>query len=286
LVFHRTQTFRHFASVSRESEFRNKVVVNDPMAESDDDDELARNFADNETNKSIDALFIVAQHDGCKWADECGRVKDLCRATRAETGLWSALSRVHYGPWKRTLLMYEADHGRLERVQWLLARGAPVDAGDHFGTTALNKAISIGHSDIVRALIEAGADVDILDDEGESLETRASPLYEACFSGHVHIVRALIEAGADVDIGQGCESPLWCASAEGHIDIVRELIAAGAEVNLTTANDRTALDAAIHFSHESTINALIEAGATTASWDDESLHIHCDQQRGGWECDW
>ena len=51
----------------------------------DCDDELARNFADNETNKSIDAFFIAAQHDGCKWADECRRVKDLCRATRAET---------------------------------------------------------------------------------------------------------------------------------------------------------------------------------------------------------
>ena len=90
----------------------------------DDDDARDRRFADNEGNRAIDALFIVAQHDGCKWADECRFVNDLCRATRVETGLWSAMSRVHYGPKKRTLLMYEARHGRLERAKWLIARGA------------------------------------------------------------------------------------------------------------------------------------------------------------------
>ena len=75
---------------------------------------------------------------------------DLCRATRAETGLWSALSRVHYGRRKRTLLMYEALHGRLERVRWLLARGAPRNARDHNGRTALYWASVLGHTDIVR----------------------------------------------------------------------------------------------------------------------------------------
>ena len=47
-----------------------------------DDDARADRFADNEDNKAIDTLFIVAQHDGFKWADECRYVKDLCRATR------------------------------------------------------------------------------------------------------------------------------------------------------------------------------------------------------------
>ena len=70
-----------------------------------DDDELALLFADNESNKAIDALFIVVQHDGCKWAHECRFVKDLCKATRAETGLWSAMARVRYGRKKHTLLM-------------------------------------------------------------------------------------------------------------------------------------------------------------------------------------
>ena len=121
-----------------------------------DDDELARLFTDNESNKAIDALFIVAQHDGCKWAHECRFVKDLCKATRAETGLWSAMARVGYGRKKRTLLMWEAHQGCLDRVQWLLARGAPRDARDYLGRTALLWASLNGRSDIVRALRDAG----------------------------------------------------------------------------------------------------------------------------------
>ena len=128
------------------------------MADDDDrdDDELARLFADNESNIAIDALFIVAQHDGCRWAHECRFVKDLCRATRAETGLWSAMARVSYGRMKRTLLMFEAQQGRLDRVQWLLARGAPRDARNISGATALSWASVKGHTDIVRALRDAG----------------------------------------------------------------------------------------------------------------------------------
>jgi hypothetical protein len=40
------------------------------------------------------------------------------------------MARVSYGATKRTLLMYESHRGRLGRVQWLLARGAPRDARD------------------------------------------------------------------------------------------------------------------------------------------------------------
>jgi hypothetical protein len=108
---------------------------NSLMDNASDDDELAQLFAANESNIAIDALFIVAQHDGCKWADACRHVKDLCRATRAETGLWSALARVHYCEFHRALLMWEAQRGCLDRVQWLLARGAPRDACDDDGLT-------------------------------------------------------------------------------------------------------------------------------------------------------
>ena len=153
------------------------------------DDVLAQHFADNESNKAIDALFIVAQHDGCKWAHECRYVKDLCRATRAETGLWSAMARVGYGLKKRTLLMFEARRGRLDRVQWLLARGAPRDARNFSGKTALLWASENGRTDIVRALIAAGAGVNIADVSGET------PLHYASENGHTEIVRALRDAG-------------------------------------------------------------------------------------------
>ena len=194
----------------------------------DDDDKLAQRFADNESNKAIDALFIVAQHDGCKWAHECRFVKDLCRATRVETGLWSAMARVHYGltnygQEKRTLLMYEAQRGRLDRVQWLLARGAPRDARDNWGRTALIWASDNGHTDIVRALVAGRADVNIATINGWT------PLHYASAPGHTDIVRALIAGGAGVNIANNDGwTPLRYASANGHTDTVLALRDAGA----------------------------------------------------------
>jgi hypothetical protein len=116
--------FQGFTSVTLMDNDNNDIV----------DDRLARLFADNEGNKAIDALFIVAQHDGGKWADECRLVKDLCCATRVETGLWSSMARVGYGWRKRTLLMWEAYSGRLDRVQcngfWrMVCRGMRVILG-------------------------------------------------------------------------------------------------------------------------------------------------------------
>ena len=46
---------------------------------------------------------------------------------------------------------------------------------------------------MVRALIEAGADVNKAKDDG------VTPLYIATCNGHEAVVRALIEAGADVN---------------------------------------------------------------------------------------
>ena len=180
-------------------------------------------YKSNESNKSIDALFIVAQHDGCKWAHECRFVKDLCRATRAENGLWSAMARVGYGARKRTLLMFEAHHGRLDRVRWLLARGAPRDARDFWDRTALSFASMSGHTDTVCALIVAGAGVNISDHGGRT------PLVRASDRGHTEIVRALIAAGADVNIADHSGwTPLHRAITRGQTDIVRALRDAGA----------------------------------------------------------
>ncbi len=241
-----------------------------------DDDARADRFADNEDNTAIDTLFIVAQHDGFKWAHECRFVKDLCRATRAENGLWSAMTRVHYGKRKRTLLMFEAYHGRLERVRWLLARGAPRDAAcDRFGQTALHVACLRGHIDIVRELIAADAGVNIRDLRGWT------PLHSASIRGLADIVRVLIAGGADINIvnidtvralleavaavditdNDGL-TPLYYACYNGQADIVLALIAAGADVNLADERGRTLLDVAMHFSHESIVNTLIEAGAS------------------------
>ena len=55
----------------------------------------------------------------------------------------------------------------------------------------------------------------------------------AAGGGHTEVVQALIAAGADVnarDYGGG--TALMDAAGEGHVEIVRDLIAAGADVEV------------------------------------------------------
>ena len=215
------------------------------------------NHEKNVQNKAIDALFILAQHDGSKWAEEFRRIKDLCRATRAETGLWSAMARIHFGPKRRTLLMWEAQRGRLDRVQWLLARAAPRDASDADGRTAAFFASGEGRIASLLSLIASGADVDIATNDGWT------PLFIACQRGHTDIVHALIAAHAGVDIARNDgTTPLFVASENGHTDIVHALIAAHADVDIAMNDGATPLRIARVEGHTDIVNALIAAGAT------------------------
>ena len=50
-----------------------------------------------------------------------------------------------------------------------------------------------GHLEVVRLLIEAGADKDKANDDG------TTPLYVASINGHLEVVRLLVEKGADKD---------------------------------------------------------------------------------------
>ncbi len=80
-------------------------------------------------------------------------------------------------------------------------------------------------------------------------------------SGHTDIVRALIAAGAGVNIeDQVGTTPLHWASYHGHTDIVRALIAAEAGVNIAHRGGRTLLQVSIQLKRIDIIFALREAG--------------------------
>ena len=80
--------------------------------------------------------------------------------------------------------------------------------------------------EMVKELIQAGADIEGRDKDGET------PLIWASSYGHLEIVQELIQAGADVNAkdNDACTPLIW-ASSRGHLAVVQELIKSGANVN-------------------------------------------------------
>jgi ankyrin repeat protein len=95
-----------------------------------------------------------------------------------------------------TALIPAADRGHVEIVQELLAHSqVDIDHVNNLGWTALLEAIILGdggprHTQIVRLLVDAGADVNLAD------SARVTPLAHARSRGYAEIVSILEQAGA------------------------------------------------------------------------------------------
>lgn len=88
-----------------------------------------------------------------------------------------------------------ARQGRTEQLAAYVDAGAPANLTDPSGNTLLMLAAYHGHARLVRELARRGADVDRLNDRGQS------PLAGAVFKGEQDVIDALVEAGADPDAG-------------------------------------------------------------------------------------
>lgn len=111
------------------------------------------------------------------------------------------------------------------------------NAEDDTGITALGLAARVGYLEIVRLLLERGADVDACHTNGG---TGTSALISATEEGHLDIVELLLKYGASVDAGHemddhGCTA-LMSAAIRGHLDILRVLLDHVANVNAAVEN--------------------------------------------------
>jgi hypothetical protein len=91
-------------------------------------------------------------------------------------------------------LRQAAESGNASEVTRILNKGTHPDTGmgDGRGYTALQIASFHGHLDVVKILVDRGADVNKADIHGDTA------LSSAAYGGHVEIVKYLIEKGADI----------------------------------------------------------------------------------------
>jgi hypothetical protein len=153
-------------------------------------------------------------------------------------------------------LSVAAEEGLGETVRALLEAGAEVDHADNLGGTALYGAACHGHVEALQALLAAGAEVDHADNNGWTA------LGAAACNGKVDAVRALLAVGAEVDhvSNSGC-TPLWGAARNGKVEAIRALLLAGADINRASNTGRTPLAVARAINHQAAVQAFVQAGA-------------------------
>ena len=91
-------------------------------------------------------------------------------------------------------LVMTAGQGDLDAVKLFLAAGYSPNTRDR-GTPAIVSAASSGHGEVVQLLIDAGADVNAVDDVNTTALMRAADKCDA-----TPLIRALLKAGARTDI--------------------------------------------------------------------------------------
>jgi ankyrin repeat protein len=201
-----------------------------------------------------------------------------------------------------TPLMDAAAFGSVEAVKMLLAAGAAVNAREAFGATALM--FCAGQPEKARLLLNAGADVNARSKQG-----RTALLLAAFSPGASEIVKLLLDKGADPAAADGMGmtpllaaidandkagiglligrksdlnarnfhsmTPLMSAAAQGDLETTKALLKRGADVNYASPENfaisvkngsigigkLTALHTAVSYAPVAVVRVLVDAGA-------------------------
>jgi ankyrin repeat protein len=157
-------------------------------------------------------------------------------------------------------------NGDLASVRAMIEAGADVNSRDPSGYSALMYASRHGHLEIVRLLLARSAEVNAADKAGRSA------LREAAGMGHAQIVALLVAANANVNLADDNRiTPLLLSSYHGHTDIVRRLIEAGADCATRDAWGNTAVILAAKNGRTEALDTLLKAGSDINARDRQNI---------------
>ena len=150
-------------------------------------------------------------------------------------------------------LLIASQLGHSSLVKLLIEHDADINFRNSVGDTPLVMAAFKGKERAASLLLKAGAKVDMADHSSQ-----ATPLMIASYQNYYGIVYELLNYGANINaVDDDGWSSLMSAASVGNDDIVHLLIDSGADVNLVNNEGKTALDLA---DDEVTRKTILDAG--------------------------
>jgi ankyrin repeat protein len=142
----------------------------------------------------------------------------------------------------------------------LIAAKAPIDRANDFGITPVMIAAMNEEAEIIRLLLDGGADPEVKSTGG------LTALIMAAQGGKTKSMRPLVEGGAKIDavddIRDHNNTALGWAAYLGHVETVKELIALGADINyIPSGSGDTPVISAVRAFKNDVVKALVEAKA-------------------------
>ncbi len=151
-----------------------------------------------------------------------------------------------------------AKSGDAEETERLIQAGADLEALDADGETPLTAAALEGQTAAVKLLVARGADIKRRNKGG------FTALHAAAYKGHIQIVEFAIDRGAGIDDqdNKAGITPLHAAAELDHLDIVTLLIERGARIDLKELPGWTPVTRATFKAYKEVVKLLRQHGAT------------------------
>ena len=154
-----------------------------------------------------------------------------------------------------TALMQAVKANRLDTVAHLLASGAPVNEADSGGDWPVIMAAYLGHTAVLEALLNAGADLSVLDPG-----MKATALHAAAYAGRSEAAQLLIAHGIAIN-QQGPYNgytALHDAVWQNNLKTAQVILAGGADPSIRSNKGQTPLELA-QANHFHDLIALLNA---------------------------
>lgn len=188
----------------------------------------------------------VPRHDSIDLAIARGDLADVERHIGANPESLNEARNPSLPPLHQSILRQQ-----FEITRHLIEAGADLNLLDGSGRSAVHLAVDRNQPELIELLLERDADPNVL------CRTGWAPLHHAAAQDRTEVVAALLKGGADpMRLSERGGTPLHEGAASGGLAIAKMLIEAGTDPSVVSKTDVTALDLAIEFENKEVLPLL------------------------------